>query len=167
MMEEPVAARSRRPSGPETSVGQLEEALSRVLTWAWREDVVAERIRRAKSDLPRGPLLLLGTLSVAGPARLSELAAILGVDNSTLTPQAQRLERDGLVLRISDPTDRRAALLEVSRTGRALLRRMRTVRREMLAELFADWSEEDVQAAAIGLAGIADTLDPESVAAAT
>jgi DNA-binding MarR family transcriptional regulator len=158
-----VAGDSRRPSQTDAGVGELEEALSRVLGWAWREDVIADRIRRARSDLPRSHLLLLGTLSVVGTARLGELASTLGVDNSTITPQAQRLERDGLIVRVPDPNDRRASLLTLSRSGKALLTRMHTARREMLAELFTQWSESDLRKAAAGLREVADVLDRESI----
>jgi DNA-binding MarR family transcriptional regulator len=81
----------------------------------------------------------LGRLDTYGTARLSDLAVSLGVDNSTLTPQAQRLERDGLIAREAHPSDGRASLLHITRSGKALLNRLHATRRAMFAEILSDW----------------------------
>src|SRR3569623_955029 len=52
------------------------------------------------------------------PISLSELAETLTCVRSNVTQLADRLEADGLVKRIDDPTDRRAVCAEVTRRGR-------------------------------------------------
>lgn len=130
---------SRNPPGPASDFGQIERAFSRIVTWATRNDVHQAMMRRARCELPRGHIWLLGRLDACGAARLSDLALSLGVDNSTLTPQAKRLQRDGLIVREADPDDGRASLLRVTRAGRSLLARLHATRRLMLADLLADW----------------------------
>lgn len=115
-------------------------------------------MRRAKCDLPPGSVWVLSMAAKSGPVRLSDLAAKLGVDASTLTPQIQRLERGGLVVRKRDPSDGRAALVCVTRAGRSLLDRTHRVRGSMLAEFFVGWSERDVASVARALTRVAGCL---------
>jgi DNA-binding MarR family transcriptional regulator len=49
-----------------------------------------------------------------------ELAKALGLDKTTLMSQLDRLERMGLVVRRSDPRDRRARIPEITGAGNAL-----------------------------------------------
>jgi DNA-binding MarR family transcriptional regulator len=102
---------------------------------------------------------LLARLARSEPIRLSELAVAFGVDKSTLTPQAQRLERDGLIARKPDPHDRRAALLHVTRSGHATLVRMHKTRAAMFDEILAEWPARQRAQAVTVLTRLAGQLD--------
>jgi DNA-binding MarR family transcriptional regulator len=102
---------------------------------------------------------MLSRLDGRGEARLSDLAVSIGVDASSLTPRAQRLEREGYIVREADPTDGRASLLRMTRVGKALLSRVHSRRRALYADLLASWSEEDLAMAAKVLVNLADLLD--------
>jgi DNA-binding MarR family transcriptional regulator len=147
-----------RPESDPSSVCAIESALRAVITWSVRNDVQQETMRRTKCDLPPGSIWLLHRINEAGPVRLTELATMLGVDASTMTPQTKRLEREGLIARRPDPSDGRAVLLSVTRPGRALLERAQSVRRSMLGELLTGWSERDLASAARLLTRLADSL---------
>lgn len=142
----------------ESSVRIIEGALAVIIAWATRHDIYLETMRRARCDLPRAHASLLSRLSSCGPMRVGELAELLGVDNSTVTPQAQRLERLGLIVREADPEDGRAALLRITPAGRRTLRRLQSSWRDVLAEKLASWPELDREAAAAALARLAGTL---------
>jgi DNA-binding MarR family transcriptional regulator len=150
---------------PSAETTRIEQGISAIVSWAVRNDVQQETMRRARCALPQGSIWLLTRMARCEPVRLSDLANALGVDNSTLTPQAQRLERAGLVAREPDPTDGRAALMRATRAGRALLARLQRTRRAMLEELLADWSERDRTQAAKVLARLAEQLDTTTVRA--
>lgn len=147
-----------RPQSCPASVSALESALSSVVTWSVRNDIQQETMRRAKCDLPPGSLWLLRRVGEAGPLRLTDLAAALGVDPSTVAPQTKRLESEGLLSRKSDPRDGRAVLLSATRAGRALIERAHAVRGAMLAEFLNGWSERDLATAARVLTRLADCL---------
>ncbi|MDT4904908.1 MAG: hypothetical protein QOH52_2924 [Pseudonocardiales bacterium] len=142
----------------EDSLTDLEYAVSVIVAWATRNDVHQETMRRARCNLPRGHAWLLGRLEGCGPVRLGELAAVLGIDNSTLTPQTQRLERDGLVVRETDPADGRAALVRITRAGRQLLARLHSSRRALLDEQLSTWPDDDRARAAAILSRLAAAL---------
>jgi DNA-binding MarR family transcriptional regulator len=138
---------------------QVQEAMATIVAWSTRNDVYQETMRRAKCGLPQGPVTLLARLARSQPIRLSELATALGLDKSTLTPPAQRLERDGLISRKPDPDDRRAALLHVTRRGHATLARLHKIRAVMFEEILAEWPERDRRQAAKVLTRLAGQLD--------
>src|SRR4029077_13330036 len=80
--------------------------------------------------------LTLGTLDREGPARVTALAAAASIGQPAMTELVQRLERQGLVTRVHDPGDGRAALVTITDAGRARLDDQRRDRRDRLAELF-------------------------------
>jgi len=82
-------------------------------------------------------------LQQEGPRKLTDLAAAEGVSQPAMTQLVQRLERDGLVVRSAEPTDRRVVLIEVTPAGIALLDRRRAVRAEHLAGLVTGMSAGD------------------------
>lgn len=153
--------------GPDSDIERLEQALSRIVAWFTRNDVHQQTMRRARCDLPRAHIVLLSRLDRCGTARLSELAALLGVDKSTLAPQAKRLFRDGLIDRDADPDDQRAAQLRVTSAGRDLIARLEATRCAMLTEMLAGWPAADHARIADLLTRFAAALDSDSQAAAS
>ena len=142
----------------EDSVRIIESALSIIIAWASRREFHEEAMRRARCNLSRGPAAVLARLNSRGPLRIGEVAAMLGIDNSTLTPRVQRLERAGLVTREPDPHDGRVAVLTITPDGKQMLERLQMSRRELLLERIRDWSDTDRAAAAVALSRLAAAL---------
>lgn len=92
---------------------------------------------------------LLNRVSREGPARLTTLATLEGVSQPSMTQLIQRLERQGLVIRLADPDDGRVALVDITEAGQALLDERRRIRRERLTGLLASLSPEDQAALAL------------------
>ncbi|UNK21317.1 MarR family transcriptional regulator [Paenibacillus sp. N3/727] len=62
-----------------------------------------------------GPRLqVLSIVSEAGKIRMNELAAKLGVKARTVTDFVDGLEKENLLVRTPDPTDRRATLIQLT-----------------------------------------------------
>src|SRR5437763_5315857 len=80
-------------------------------------------------NLERSAYGIMCKLADEGPQRLGALANAFGLDPSTITRQVQALEEIGLAARRTDPTDRRASILDLSDTGRAVLDQTTTHRR--------------------------------------
>jgi DNA-binding MarR family transcriptional regulator len=95
---------------------------------------------RGQSPAARG---VLGWLEEAGPTRLTVLAAASGASQPAMTQLVGRLERDNLVVRLIDPEDARATLVDLSEAGRAFLAELRRVRRDRLAQLLDTLSPHD------------------------
>src|SRR5919107_6220313 len=67
----------------------------------------------------------LATIERHGPMTPSEIAAIERVKRPTITRTLGCLQREGLIDRSQDPTDRRSALVSINAAGRERLRRLR------------------------------------------
>ncbi|MGH7642366.1 MAG: MarR family winged helix-turn-helix transcriptional regulator [Candidatus Dormibacteria bacterium] len=145
---EPIASPSTDTANDEGPIAELERAVTTIVRWSNSREVQLETMRRARCELPVGTVAMLHRISVCGPVHPSELAAFYCVDNSTITPRLQRLERAGLLNREPDPRDRRAALVRITPAGQRLRKRLHQARRTMLEELVGDWpvSERDLVA---------------------
>ncbi|MFD7658421.1 MarR family winged helix-turn-helix transcriptional regulator [Actinosynnema sp. NPDC059797] len=97
----------------------LEDALVRT---SFRVMAVLTRIG-AEHDLSLTQLRLLGLLRDRRP-RMTDLAAFLGLDKSTLTGLVERAERRGLVARGRSPEDRRVVDVSITPAGGELAERV-------------------------------------------
>jgi DNA-binding MarR family transcriptional regulator len=88
---------------------------------------------------------VLFTVARLGPIRLSELAAEEGVNPTMLSRVVSDFSDAGLVERIVDPGDGRAALVEVTARGRRLCERMRRERTDALNIELTTLSEHEHQ----------------------
>jgi DNA-binding MarR family transcriptional regulator len=86
----------------------------------------------------------LATIERHGPLTPSELAKLERVQRPTVTRTLGCLDREGLIERTPDPTDRRSALVSVNAAGRERLRRLRGRKNAFLAKRMRDLPADDV-----------------------
>jgi DNA-binding MarR family transcriptional regulator len=85
-----------------------------------------------------GPRLrLLLAVEEEGRLRMGDLADDLGVTARTITSLVDALQREGLLSRLPDPTDRRATLLELTEKARTQFEQVRSLQMELGEELVA------------------------------
>jgi DNA-binding MarR family transcriptional regulator len=72
-------------------------------------------------DLTAGQLRVLLLLYTNGPLRMSDISSSLGVSMATATGVLNRMVERGIVVRESDPNDRRIVLCRVSPEGEKLV----------------------------------------------
>jgi DNA-binding MarR family transcriptional regulator len=94
---------------------------------------------------------VLGRIATWGPIRPSDLAEQVGLDLSTISRRISDLEAAGLVKRTPDPDDRRAHLLEVTRKGGRVVKRLRDARSTLVAEALEGWSTDEIRTLANAL----------------
>ena len=99
-----------------------------------------------RADLSASAAFALNRVSREGPIRLTALAAKEGVSQPSMTQLIQRLERVGLVTRLADPDDGRAALIGITEHGQTLLDDRKRIRRERLTALLATLTSEEKSA---------------------
>ena len=109
-------------------------------------------------DLDASSFHLIRRLEELGPTRPSDLAPRMGLDLSTVSRQVTTLEAAGLVSRTPDPQDGRAWLVSLSERGAEVSERVCATRRDMFAEILADWPTEDVEGFATLLARFARAM---------
>ncbi|MFI5718480.1 MarR family winged helix-turn-helix transcriptional regulator [Nocardia sp. NPDC051750] len=118
-------------------------------------------------QLPPGGLGVLTTLDAAGPCRQVDLAADMRITQSALSRHITELVSGGYISRRADPSDGRAALVQLTSDGRDLLNRAREIHTRHLQETLDDWSEEDAEQAFLAVQRLRNSLNARSRCAAT
>ena len=90
--------------------------------------------RRAVGGLTPSQLSVLVTVEQHGPLRLGDLATREVITPPTVTRLVASLQERSLVNRVTDPEDGRAALIEMSNSGTALLEEIRRERTAFIAQ---------------------------------
>ncbi|HWD53892.1 MAG TPA: MarR family transcriptional regulator [Acidimicrobiales bacterium] len=151
------------PAGPSAGqVDRFDEALQTVARSITQVRLHERLLGLAGVRLDRAGASLLFKLAAKGDSlRITDLAEILGVDTPTVTRKVQQLERDGMVVRHTDPDDRRASRIGLTPAGRRTIERVRRARRAWLEQLLANWGDEDLSALADLLSHFADDLEKD------
>ena len=85
-----------------------------------------------------GPRLrLLLAVEGVGRLRMGDLAEDLGITARTVTTLVDALEKEGLLARLPDPTDRRATLLALTERAQTQFEQVRTLQMQLGEELVA------------------------------
>jgi DNA-binding MarR family transcriptional regulator len=125
----------------DTASNQIEQQVTVLLRRAQRIHLSTSR---GEVNLERSAYGIMAKLLDEGPQRLGALASAFGLDPSTITRQVQALEELGLAVRQTDPSDRRASILDLSPSGREVLLATRARRQARLRQALADWPEADL-----------------------
>jgi DNA-binding MarR family transcriptional regulator len=129
------------PASQERVLHELEAALRAVSKRVYATSTRSTAARGQHID--RAGYAALAVIDELGELRLSDLAAILELDLSTVSRQVKQLEETALVRRRSDPDDRRASLLTLTAEGSRVLASVRSARVELLAHALRDWRAAD------------------------
>jgi DNA-binding MarR family transcriptional regulator len=149
-----------KPGPSARQVDRFDEVLQTVARSTTQVRLHERLLRLAGLRLDRAGATLLYKLSVQGDSlRVTDLAEILGVDCPTVTRKVQQLERDGMVVRQTDPDDRRASRIRLTPAGRKTIERVRRARRAWLEQLFTEWDDDDLSTLADLLCRFAESLE--------
>jgi len=129
-----------------TSLGP---AVDSELTWLLHR--AAQRLRTAtgeqaeKHGIQLRDYIVLSALDKTPNLTQVELAKALGLDKTTLMSQLDRLERIGLVVRHSDPRDRRARIPEITEAGITLRAKVASAASRVEAAALDGFRQDQVQ----------------------
>jgi DNA-binding MarR family transcriptional regulator len=106
----------------------------------------ARRRIEDRSGVPLGPTAIatLAAICVMGPVRHRAVARRVGVQPSRVSKEVRILVDAGMVSERPDPDDRRAVLLEATDKGADAHARYLRGAEEALAEVLADWTDQDL-----------------------
>jgi DNA-binding MarR family transcriptional regulator len=79
----------------------------------------------------------------AGTARAADIAEMFDLAPRTVTESLDSLERDRLIVRTSDPQDRRVKRLAITPLGESAIAATEPLRKELMEEICAALSEAD------------------------
>lgn len=107
---------------PGNSLGFLLTDLSRLFRQAFEKAV-----ENAGLELTPGEIRALAHVSRHNGSRQAVLAERMGVEPMTLSAYLDRLEAHGLILRTTDPTDRRAKVISPTAAAEVVFERVRPI----------------------------------------
>ena len=108
--------------------------------------LIAGAVRRQPRDMSLTSVSTLSTLDRTGPRRITDLAAIEGVTQPSMTVLVTALERTGLVERQGDPADKRVALVALTAAGLDYVRTRRRTSAESFERLIAELPTDEATA---------------------
>jgi DNA-binding MarR family transcriptional regulator len=129
---QPIADGLSAPSSPEQAVLFLLMQAGRRLRTRLADDLVEPSCFPLVKEL-------MGTDAM----RVSDLAASVGLDTSTVSRQIKQLEAVGVLERTPDPADGRASLVRLSETGRSTMHAAFERRFERIHTVLQHWSDAD------------------------
>jgi DNA-binding MarR family transcriptional regulator len=95
------------------------------------------------ADLDRSGYVLARTLETEAPVSINGLAALVGLDATTVTRQVAAMEITGLVRRKRHPQVGRVSLVELTALGRRRMDAVRRAREARIERLLDGWSDAD------------------------
>lgn len=140
---------------------QLERALTRVIRRAFLPTVGEATRREAGVHLDRASYVTLVRVAELDGGRLSDLAAVLGLEVSTTSRHMKRLVDEGYVTASPDPEDARARRYRPTAAGTGALRRVREARRRHLGRILDDWEPDTITQLASGLDQLMDAIETD------
>ena len=93
--------------------------------------------------IPRGQVHALMLLAEAGEPKISQLAAVLSLDESTVTRLVDKLESAGLAERRRSTSDRRSTGVVITKEGRKVVVCARDHQRALLVEVLSTLDPEE------------------------
>lgn len=94
-------------------------------------------------ELDRTAIVAITNLGMHGPQRPSALAEALATGASNVSKIIARLEKQGLIMRATDPNDARASLIVLTDSGNDVAASLSRAGDSLADELLRDWSATD------------------------
>ncbi|MGD8229697.1 MAG: MarR family transcriptional regulator [Desulfobacteraceae bacterium] len=79
-----------------------------------------------------------------GRNKISEVSRIMLVPGANMTGLTKRLEKNGFIIRKSDPKDERVTILEITPKGRRTLKKIEPAKDRSTEMMLKGFSEEDI-----------------------
>jgi DNA-binding MarR family transcriptional regulator len=141
--DEPTDATRIRDTASSQKQALVEEAVEELSSWNPREFMRAFR-HWHRGALSLTHLSVLGLVDAEGPLSMSRLADALDVSVASMTGIVDRMEKQRLVERRRDESDRRVVLVVPGPGGTEVFREIDKRRREALGKLLTGLTEEEL-----------------------
>jgi DNA-binding MarR family transcriptional regulator len=116
-------------------------------------------VRHGLRDMSLTAASTLSTLNRTGPRRITDLAAVEGVTQPSMTALVSALERSGLVERRNDPADKRVVLVTLTTSGSNYVRARRRAGADAFVQLIDKLPAEEYEALAAAFTALEHLLE--------
>jgi DNA-binding MarR family transcriptional regulator len=105
--------------------------------------VVSSIFRKHNLSFPQYNILRVLDASGDSQCRITEVSRIMLVPGANMTGIAKRLEKNGFIVRKSDPTDDRVTILEITPKGKTTLISIENERDDYMHAMLKGFQEEE------------------------
>lgn len=119
-------------------VNRVQEALFQL-----KKNFESSHVITGETPITKPQMYLLFAISKRGSCKLTQLAEMMDVKPSAITVMIDRLEKQDLVKRVNDPTDRRSILVELTPLSSQVLEAARKKRNEMMKNYLSRLEPEE------------------------
>jgi DNA-binding MarR family transcriptional regulator len=108
-------------------------------------------------------LVCLNCIAEHSPISASEISKQIHVSKSTLVGIIDRLEEKGFITRVRNSKDRRLVFIEITRDGKAMIKKAPSLLQDKLTEKLAQLTETEQKKIANSLEKLVDMMDAENI----
>src|SRR4030043_2178401 len=105
--------------------------------------MVSAIFRKYDLSFPQYNVLRVLDASKGGQSRITNVSRTMLVPGANMTGLAKRLEKNGFIVRKSDPSDERVTILEITQKGKKTLAKIEKERDEHTAAMLKGFSEKE------------------------
>jgi len=146
------------PMTRDQSTESLHASIRRLAQLFASRRVAARLADVAGTDLSQQGIAMVRVLLRERELPIAELALMARMDLGAVSRQLRVMEAAGIVTRKEAPSDRRVALVRLTRSGKALAQRIRRIELDQLGRVFTDWDTADLDRLADLLGRMVDDL---------
>lgn len=153
-----AAPRARTEDRHFEAAAAVQSALAQVIRHARMPKVQRRVMAESGAYLDRSAYAALFAVDALGGASLSDLAAEMLLDISTVSRQVRRLEDAGLLERETHPDDRRVSVVRNTPEGQDVAMRIGRAWQGAFSDALYDWSDEELEQLSATLERLAHSL---------
>ncbi|HEY3277891.1 MAG TPA: MarR family transcriptional regulator [Syntrophorhabdaceae bacterium] len=105
--------------------------------------VVSNIFRKHSLSFPQYNMLRVLDASKGGQSRITHVSRIMLVPVANMTGIARRLEKNGFIVRKSDPTDERVTILEITPKGKRTLTYIEKERDDYMHAMLREFADDE------------------------
>jgi DNA-binding MarR family transcriptional regulator len=125
------------------NIAAAEHALERLFRLTMSRKLHTRQSAAVGADVTRAGYAVLRYVEEAGSPTLGDIARECAMDPAAAGRQVRTLEDDGFVERSTTTDDGRVTVVRLTRSGRAVYRRIVEIRHAYMNKVLADWSATD------------------------
>ncbi|MCX7965828.1 MAG: MarR family transcriptional regulator [Syntrophorhabdaceae bacterium] len=105
--------------------------------------IVSSILRKYDISFPQYNVLRVLDASKDGRCKIKDICRVMLVPNANITGISKRLEKNGFILRKSDPNDERVTILEITEKGKETLASIEKSRDENMHAMLNGFTDEE------------------------
>ncbi len=125
------------------TISEFADKVNELMPVIMREYVKSQGREFYKLKITMPQFFVMDYLNHNGETRMTDLAEFVNVTTAAMTGIVDRLVRDGYLMRVSDPDDRRIIKVRLTSKGSSIVRNVVEKRKEITIKMFGAISEAE------------------------